>query len=169
MHTGKTTISDLLVERGNYVRASFAEPMKALVAALGLKPSRKVYQTMGHEGRKIIGETVWVQSFYHRYGDIPRLVVDDMRYENEYQFLMGNNARFVRLECDEPTRWERYKSSDKYVKGLTRKAWASRLDHPTETQMDDPKFHWDCVIDTSRLSVEQVFEQVLAHNPGILE
>jgi len=168
MHTGKTTLSNLLVERGNYVRASFAEPMKELVKVLGLPPTRKVFQTMGHKGRQIIGDDVWVRSFYNRYGELPRLVVDDMRYENEYAFLMGNNAKFIRLTCDEPTRWERYKTSDKYQKGVTKKAWAARLEHPTETQLDDLRFHWDCNIDTSRLDIEQVFDQMVAHVPGIL-
>lgn len=161
MHTGKTTLAESLVGPLGLVRASFAASMKDLVTALRLPQTRLTYQKMGHYGRELVDESIWIKAFMNRYEENPRLVVDDMRYENEYQFLLHNNAYMIRLTCDEETRWERYKTSDKYVPGTNRKSWTARLNHPTETQLDHPMYHWDLEIDTSRLTSEQVFEKVL--------
>jgi hypothetical protein len=163
MHVGKTTLADMLVERFGYVRASFASSLKEYLTHLGLPLTRANMQAAGQGGRDILGEGIWIMAFMRRYGEHPRIVVDDMRYQNEYEFLLGNNATMVRLTAGLQQRWERYKTSDKFVKGLTRTNWAKRLDHPTETQLDGDKFHWDVTIDTSRRTPEQVFDQLVSH------
>lgn len=168
MHIGKTTLADLLVERGGYVRASFAASLKEFVQSMGLPMTREVMQNAGANARGILGEKVWVQAFTNRYGNLPRIVVDDMRYPNEYDFLMTNNAHFIRLEGGRGTQWERYLTSSKFDPNILTDVWEASLDHETENKLDDG-YHWDSIIGTDNISAEQVFEQVLAHNPGILD
>lgn len=163
MHTGKTTLADRLVEEHGYVRASFAAPLKRLAQEMGIDlRDRAALQAFGH-GIRQIDPDFWIRAFILEYEEEPRLVIDDMRYENEYEFILGNNGTTVRLEASLQVRWDRYQTSDKFDPGLTFEEWASRQDHETETALDSNGFYWDAVVSTDRYDADQVYQQVMAH------
>lgn len=164
MHTGKTTLAERLVKEHGYTRASFAMPLKRLAQEMGVDlKNRAALQAFGHGIREIDPE-FWIKAFVHEYeADYPRLVVDDMRYENEYEFLLSNNAVMIRLTASQVVRWNRYQTSDKFDPDLTKVEWIARQGHETEVALDSDIYHWDCIVNTSRMTADQVYQQVMAH------
>ena len=112
--SGKTTVSRALKLRG-YVRLPFAEPLKLMVRPLlmemGYAPgeatrlvyedkeevvpglgvsSRHLLQTLGTEwGRQCVSPDVWLRVWQARAARFERVVVDDVRFENEAELVRG--------------------------------------------------------------------------------
>jgi len=119
---GKSTTADSMVETLGYTKLSFADPLYAMAAVLAdmsVKNLRKidkeepreefegqtlrrVLQTLGTEwGRDIIGRELWCNTCLRKAealldaGD--KVVIDDCRFQNEYQGLRGLGAKFIRI------------------------------------------------------------------------
>lgn len=167
MHTGKTTLADQLVERYGYTRCSFAAPLKALAAKVGLPLNRENLQNLGHGARELISPDVWVDAFWNGCSNVPRIVVDDMRYPNEYESLVNADAIMVRLESSVETRWKRFQTSDKFDPSVSFEQWELAQHHSTETALDEG-YRWDVFVDTDGLTGEEVLAQVLSHAPEIM-
>lgn len=106
---GKDTIADYLLENlPDHVRASFADPMKAMVQT-GLKLTdeqlygdlketidprygvtpRFIMQSIGTDwGRRMINPDIWVYAMAETI--IPYTVIPDTRFENEAKFIREN-------------------------------------------------------------------------------
>lgn len=105
--SGKTTAAMHLLNTHGYVRTRFADPLKAMLRAIGLgseeldgwlkekpmallggKTPRHAMQTLGTEwGRECIGKTFWENLWIERASECldmgGRVVVDDVRFANE--------------------------------------------------------------------------------------
>jgi hypothetical protein len=133
MHSGKTTLANILVRHG-YNRQTFAGPVKDMAAAVlntlwvekakllgsanpwsdlttaDLEQNkgkyRPLYQFIGAYGREVFGEDVWVRSYQNRYQDRTQesVVCDDMRYLNEAAALDGRGYLLVRMYRPEKDR-----------------------------------------------------------------
>ena len=121
--SGKTTVSRELELRG-FVRVPFAEPMKLMIDALlvemGRTPgevrwllhedkeevleelgvsSRHLLQTLGTEwGRQCISPDVWLKVWRARAKRYERVVVDDVRFENEAELLRSLGGDVWRVQ-----------------------------------------------------------------------
>lgn len=125
--SGKTTVADAIYGTGGYTVLSFAAPLKRMLVAflddMGVDgPSRYLYspkfkeeiipevgvtarylmQTLGTEwGRKNISYDIWLRSMEQRIqralDDGFNVVVDDMRFRNEYDLLAGMGAYMVKV------------------------------------------------------------------------
>lgn len=110
--SGKTTISDQLVECYRFTTLSFAEPIYQAARAIfgfndgdfegenkesvneywGISP-RKALQLLGTEaGRRVFGEDLWIKNAKLRLNEHIkrgrcRFVVSDVRYEDEAEFI----------------------------------------------------------------------------------
>jgi len=104
--SGKTTAAKYLVKKYGFTRRAFADPLKDMLRVLGLKNAhinggfkemptsllcgqtpRHAMQTLGTEwGRKLIDPDIWITAWYNT---LPKghVVIDDMRFPNEYQFI----------------------------------------------------------------------------------
>lgn len=121
---GKTTLANLIP---GVVRYSFADPLRAMIAALldnigydmdriwrcfhgdlkevpipefGGRTPRFLLQTIGTEwGRWLITPEIWTNvmaaRLRHRPGPV---VIDDMRFPNEYEMLRARGATLVRID-----------------------------------------------------------------------
>lgn len=127
---GKSTVASRLVLRHGYVRMSFADPIKALltelmayydihpdtaydylygakkeqvVPELGLS-GRRMMQSLGVEwGRYHIGFDVWVNALLKQIEVLPphkKVVIDDLRFANEYTALQKIGAEFWQVHRD---------------------------------------------------------------------
>jgi dephospho-CoA kinase len=126
MYSGKSTIADALTEHG-YQRMSFAAPLRNVAAlAYGSIDKSADYETMGRDGeprlvsgRQVlqgVGQSIkdfdrnfWLRCFdrdAERYAGIP-LVVDDMRFLFERDWLKAKGWHIVGVDTDLPTRLER--------------------------------------------------------------
>jgi hypothetical protein len=109
--SGKSTAALHLVEQYGYARVRFADPLKKMMAALGLTPEqydgalketpcdllcgktpRRAMQSIGTEwGRALIGPDVWTRAWQHsvrQFDQLPfdqHIVVDDCRFPNEVE------------------------------------------------------------------------------------
>lgn len=134
MHVGKTTLAKGLVYKyENVIRAPMAQALRELCDRLGIKETRESLQAVGH-GLRAADPDVWVRAWYLRYGvfNTPDtlLIIDDARYQNEVD--MADHS--IYLDCDPFVQWERYQTSDKFVKSLTREEWEQARVHTTEQQ-----------------------------------
>ena len=109
--SGKSTIANYLVANHGFKRGSFAAALKAMVASLmssagftkaeieflseagkehrleifGGKSYRNLCQTLGTEwGRNLVSPSLWVDVLLKQGNPAQRLVIDDMRFPNEF-------------------------------------------------------------------------------------
>jgi len=101
------------------VQASFADPIyRAVSAILGFdvreveketpilcdKSPRQLLQTLGTEwGRGMVGDDIWLKCMEdtlitHQEAGKRMVVIDDLRFRNEYEFLRGMGATIVRVD-----------------------------------------------------------------------
>lgn len=119
---GKSAVAKVLVKDYGYICAPFAEPLKDMLAAIGLthdelygdkkevvNPNygvtpRHMMQTLGTEwGRGLIGRDIWVEawrrSLYRKYQN-NNIVVDDIRFPNEVAAVRALGGKVVNLYAD---------------------------------------------------------------------
>lgn len=116
---GKSTAARYLEIHHNFIRISFADPLKCMLAALGLSdeelwgdqkeiPSnllngqtpRHAVQTLGTEwGRNLIHKDIWISAWKLLVSKCPAPVVtDDLRYLNEAEAIKQLGGRILLLE-----------------------------------------------------------------------
>ena len=120
--SGKTTAATFLNKTHRYARLKFADPMKDMARALGLcdehlegnlkekpcellggKSPRYLLQTLGTEwGRNLMDQDFWVRIWTRKaiglLSDHGKLVVDDVRYQNEANAVRALGGVIIRLE-----------------------------------------------------------------------
>ena len=131
--TGKTVVADHLVKRYGYKRYAIADEVKRIAVRLFKmeKKDRKLLQDIGFKMRKI-RPTVWIDFFVDQIKGKDRIVVDDIRYPNEYEALKGEGFKIIRVVADREICIKRLSKRD----GT---AAVERLDDESETAMDDVK------------------------------
>jgi hypothetical protein len=118
---GKTTAANALVEALGYHKLSFAAPLRAMLRALGVtdeqmsagknapipwlggKTPRELMQTIGTEwGRKMVSECIWLDATSRIIlglpSDVPGVVFDDVRFDNEAKMLRDLGGVIIRIE-----------------------------------------------------------------------
>jgi len=134
--SGKTTVAMTLVGNWGFVRLSFADKLKRICSemfpdiAVGDKEEfRRVLQRVGTNFRQI-QPYCWINYLLRKISpSMKRVVIDDVRYRNEYSALKSLGFKLVRLERNDRLRRE----------------WGYDIydDHPSETELDDPIIKWD--------------------------
>lgn len=116
--TGKTSVSDWFVQNHGFKRASFADPIRKMLMALGLtenelrdpilkeKPNRRLLgrtprhamETLGTDwARKLMHPQFWVAQFALHIADMPFVICDDVRFQNEVEAMAELGAKVYRL------------------------------------------------------------------------
>jgi len=116
--SGKDTIADYLVEVHGYRKAAFADALRQLAALAdppieiygqhsltysdlieihGYDEARRQYpeiraflQRLGHGARAVLGDEVWVDALHRETVNVPYLVIPDVRYVNEADYVQGS-------------------------------------------------------------------------------
>ena len=134
---GKTTTAEWFVKGHNFVRLSFAQPLKSCLVALtglsmnhftdielkekeipGLGVSPRVMMQLG--GTEFVRNMIYHDFFLWRMGHLISenshrdIVIDDVRFENEAEFIRSNGGKIVHLtrEFESPTTKTSHKSED---------------------------------------------------------
>lgn len=126
---GKDTVAYLLHKHGNFHRYTLAMPLKkGLEAMLGIeldvwddrvqkeavidwlgKSPRQVAQTLGTEwGRQMVHPDLWVKLMLRKWDAVrisgsPRMVVTDVRFDNEAQAILDVGGTVWRVEREKLT------------------------------------------------------------------
>ena len=144
--SGKTTTADELAgelmnqygDDGTILRARFAQPLYEMHNAVldilknygitrNIKKDGPLLQLLGTEwGRKTIDENIWAELTYNKVMTLkPRFaIIDDARFENEFDIFPAETTLRVRLDAPEEVRKERCSM------------WRDATDHPSEVGLD---------------------------------
>lgn len=149
--TGKTVVADHLIKKYNYKRHSIADEVKRIAARLFKmkKKDRKLLQDIGFKMREI-RPSVWIDFLIDQIKGKDKIVVDDIRYPNEYQALKKEGFKIIRVVADREICIERLSERD----GT---AAIERLDDESETAMDDVRI--ENVLD-GNLPLEEMLAQL---------
>ncbi len=119
---GKTTAANYLVDKYKYIKLSFADPLKEI--ALSVWPDlkrfkhRQKYQLLGEKLREIDPD-IWVDLLLRRFENLDKqgfnVVVDDVRYSNEFYALLGRGFTPILITATGATREERLLKRDGYI------------------------------------------------------
>jgi hypothetical protein len=114
--SGKTTIAGILVRDWGFKELSFAKPLKAALAAMGLpEPAtqelkeaiipwlgvswRHCAQTLGTEwGRKLVNPNLWVLATMQNLNPRCNYVFSDVRFENESKAIREIGGNVVHIK-----------------------------------------------------------------------
>lgn len=149
MGSGKSSVSTVL--QGLYGNAhvrGFAAGVKEKARSQGLDPSvktptmREVLQEIGH-GERERNPSYWIERYWEWAKQLPdfpfvNLIVDDVRYPNEVEFLWSKGFRVGYIYVPKPIRTVRLLRRDGAVP-------YGRFDHESEIALDDFE-GWDFTI-----------------------
>lgn len=137
---GKSTAADLLVELG-YEKRSFATGVRDAAAAIWgdeARNDRDKLQKLGTDVARMIDLDCWCNLLVHRlqnergfgFDEKPPVVVDDLRFPNEYWALKSEGFVIVRVGAERNRRVDRLKANGKWQD-------EEQLEHVSETALDD--------------------------------
>lgn len=135
--SGKSCAADYLAERYGFVKYSLATPIKEIMRdILGIESKedpryREVAQKIGTDWFRSIDDLVWVRCLQRKVErSILPVVVDDVRFVNEAEAMLNWGWTLVYLDCPDEIRIQRCTKRDGVFD-------ASRMNHPSETGVDD--------------------------------
>lgn len=147
--SGKTTCAErVCATNPGFVKLSFASKLKELAVELFDMKNKNRYllQTLGSK-LKEIDQEVWIKYTMKECRKHTHIVIDDVRFPNEYRKLKENGFTIIRLNIDKELQVKRikklYKDSESQL---------SRLDNETETALDGWEF--DYVLDAGDPQME---------------
>lgn len=139
-HSGKSTVSDLLVQKYNFKEYAFGDKLKSLLNQyFGIpaddlwcdkkKPEvRKLLQSVGDVMRKEVRDDYFVRVIEMKLNDCEGFVaVSDVRYQNEVDMLKNNGGILIKIEREDGPKVE------------------CGADHSSETDLDE-FYDWDYVV-----------------------
>ena len=149
MGAGKTTLAQHFVDKYGFKRTAFAKALKDYAIDIFMlseedvfgKKKRALLQDFGQKMREI-DELVWINQLLADVEGNEKVVVDDVRYENEYSAMIKEGYLMIRINAPEKLRKERL--GDKF----------QNADHESETSLDNESF--DIYIDNIG-SVESLY------------
>jgi len=105
-YSGKSSIAQVLKNKYNVTILSFAEPIKQsnlIFNKLNLPKEpkanrRKVYQALGSWVRNSLGKDIFIKKLAPKLECYNKVVIDDLRFRNEYRFLKENGFFIVKVE-----------------------------------------------------------------------
>ena len=174
--SGKITVSNFLHYSHGFVKINFTDVVKEVAQILG-KGDRRSLQAIRHAMREGLGEDVWIRlmekkieealaSRLIRFYSIPgvsevkpvlRVVVGDIGYRNEFDFVKGRNGLLIGFRASEETLYERIRKREEAPSFEEFKRW---LEHPSEMEIPSLVEECDFVIDTDSISLPEIEERV---------
>ena len=140
MTSGKTTCSDMVVKIiPNTIKLSFANRIKELsIELFGMDPNTKDRKLLQDVGRKMreVDPDVWTNALINKIRSFPgdqNIVVDDLRFMNEYEALKKENFIIIRLNVKASTQLKRL--SDIYPNNW--REHVERLEDISEIALND--------------------------------
>ena len=114
MCSGKTTLSNYLCEiEPKFQVFSFGKKVKQVASDLfdmdPLVKDRSLLTSIGQKMREIDSD-VWVNYVINQCKDIEYCLIDDLRYQNEYEALAKNNWKIIQLTISDDLQEERIRN-----------------------------------------------------------
>ena len=152
MCSGKTTLSNYLCQlEPRFQIFSFGKKVKEVASDLfnmdPLVKDRSLLTSVGQKMREIDSD-VWVNYIMKQTEGINYCLIDDLRYQNEYEELIKNNWKIIQLEVSDELQEQRIREiySHNYEDHLKNRNHESELNKFKWLDGDGP----DLVIDSSK-------------------
>tara|TARA_B100000900_G_scaffold101637_1_gene84199 strand:- start:1630 stop:2160 length:531 start_codon:yes stop_codon:yes gene_type:complete len=133
MCSGKTTLCNYLCEiEPRFKIFSFGKKVKEVASDLfQMDPQvkdRTLLTSIGQKMREIDSE-VWVNYVINQCKDVEYCLVDDLRYQNEYEALVKNGFKIIQLNISDELQGERIKMvyPDNYIDHFSARNHLSEL------------------------------------------
>ena len=177
MGSWKTEVSNFLHYSHGFVRVNFEDKVKEVANVIG-KTDMQSLRAIRHAMRECLGKDVWIRLLEKRIEEelfsrlvesysIPgvaevrsvlRIVVGDIRYRNELDFVRRRKGLLIGLKAEEKTLYERSKKkigAPSYEQ--FKDTW---LKHPSELEIPPLIEKCDFIIDTNNMPLHEVEAKV---------
>jgi len=146
MGSGKTTLAQIMIDHGiAYRKISFANGVRFAAKYLfdidsrkRNKRTREILQQIGQKMRDIDPD-VWIKTMIKGLNYIPDIeneiiVIDDVRYKNEVEWILKNNGIIIIIGCDDETRRKRIEKRDNIF--IPSEKWHEISFHKSELEIN---------------------------------
>jgi len=127
MGSGKSTVAKYLCDNYGYTKFSLGEKIHS-ECELYKMHDREHLQAYGQMMRQVFHENIWCDYLINRSRGIDRIVIDDARQENEYDYFTEKGYLPIAIIADEELRLERLQKRVDY------KIKPDSFKHETELQ-----------------------------------
>jgi len=154
--SGKSTLANIIKYRLNLEKYSFADNVKKYAKELFdmSYKDRKLIQELA-EKLKEIDNDIWIKQLDKNIKDKDNIIIDDLRFENEYNYLRSNKYFIIKLLIDKNQQIKRIK--ELYKENANEHI--ERLEHISELNID--KLDADLVINTNDINIETLIEIII--------
>ena len=157
--SGKTSFAKHLEKNHNFHILSFGEPVKRYATEIfGLvDKNRAILQDFAQKVKEI-DENVWIKYLINQLDSLENynIVVDDLRFPNEYDALKQKGFYFIKLDINRLVQIERIKNT--YT---NYKIHIDRLDNISEQHVDDMIADYTIKIDdTSDIDISNTIKHI---------
>lgn len=154
--SGKSTLANKLKNILKLEKYSFADNVKKYAKEIfEMKyKDRKLIQDFA-EKMKEIDNNIWIKQLDKEIKDKVHIVIDDLRFENEYNYLKKNNYYIIKLVIDKNQQIKRIEDlyKDKAPEHL------ERLEHISECNID--KLNADLTINTEDVDIKTILKTII--------
>ena len=157
--SGKSTLANKLKNKLKLEKYSFADKVKKYATEIFEMEykDRKLIQDFA-EKMKEIDNNIWIKQLDKEIKNKTHIVIDDLRFENEYNYLKKNNYYIIKLVINKNQQIKRIEDlyKDKAHEHLV------RLEHISECNID--KLNADLTINTEDVDIKTILKTII-HQP----
>ena len=154
--SGKSTLANKLKNILKLEKYSFADNVKKYAKEIfEMKyKDRKLIQDFA-EKMKEIDNNIWIKQLDKEIKDKVHIIIDDLRFENEYKYLKKNKYYIIKLVIDKNQQIKRIEDlyKDKAPEHL------ERLEHISECNID--KLNADLTINTEDVDIKTILKTII--------
>lgn len=154
--SGKSTLANKLKDKLKLEKYSFANNVKKYAKEIFEMEykDRKLIQDFA-EKMKELDNNIWIKQLDKEIKDKTHIVIDDLRFENEYNYLKANNYYIIKLVIHKNQQIKRIEDlyKDKAHEHL------ARLEHISECNID--KLNADLTINTEDVDIKTILETII--------
>jgi len=154
--SGKSTLANKLKDNLKLEKYSFADNVKKYATEIFEMEykDRKLIQDFA-EKMKELDNNIWIKQLDKEIKDKTHIVIDDLRFENEYNYLKKNNYYIIKLVIHKNQQIKRIEDlyKDKAPEHL------ERLEHISECNID--KLNADLTINTEDVDIKTILKTII--------
>jgi cytidylate kinase len=156
--SGKTTLANKLSEHFKLERIAFGDSVKKYAADIFdmSYKDRKLIQDFA-EKMKEIDNDIWIKHLDKKIKDKTNIIIDDLRFENELDYLRNNDFFIIKLLINKNQQIKRIQN----LYGSNSNEHIERLNHISETYIDT--LDADFIIDSTE-NIQSIINFLVHYN-----
>lgn len=139
---GKTTIANYLIDRHDFVKCNTGKICRNICNILFGSEAKELLNKVT-DAMKLIDENIWLKKALSEIECNKFIVVDSMRFKNDYLHLKTNGFFLIRVECRHDLLLERLEKRGQVIN------YGEDFKHSSEVDLDDLQFDYKINNDSS--------------------